>query len=204
MGFLRRRQPEHPPEAAADVDARLVAWARQDPQAFTALYDRYFPAVYGYCLSQLGDPGAAEDAASQTFLKALAALPRYREAGRFRPWLFAIAHNAVLDAIGRRRPDAPLEEAAGVLDPAASPEERAIAALDAAWLDGAIARLPGDDRRVLELRRAGLSGREIADVLGIGHEAAKKRQLRALDRLRADLAADLAAAPAAQEVRNGA
>src|SRR3712207_7532154 len=36
----------------ADADAHLVAWARQDPQAFTALYDRYFPGVYGYCLSQ--------------------------------------------------------------------------------------------------------------------------------------------------------
>ena len=200
MGFLRRRQPEHPPEAAADADAHLVAWARQDPQAFTALYDRYFPAVYGYCLSQLGDPDAAEDAASHTFLKALAALPGYREAGRFRPWLFAIAHNAVLDSIGGRRPAEPLEAASGTLDPAASPEERAIAAIDSAWLDGAIARLPADDRRVLQLRRAGLSGREIADVLGIGHEAAKKRQLRALDRLRADFAA----APATREVRHGA
>ena len=87
-----------------------------------------------------------------------------------------------------------------MLDPAASPEERAIAALDAAWLDAVIARLPAEDRRVLELRRAGLSGREIATVLGIGHEAAKKRQLRAMDRIRTDLAAT----PAEREVRHGA
>ena len=189
MGFLRRRQPEHLAESAPDADALLVVWARQNPQAFTALYDRYFPAVYGYCLSELGDPEAAEDAASSTFLRALAALPGYRESGRFRSWLFAIAHNTVLDAVGGRHGDAPLEAARDVLDPAASPEERALGILDQAWLDGALARLPAADRRVLELRRAGLSGREIAQVLGISLEAAKKRQLRAMDQVRADLVA---------------
>ena len=200
MGFLRRRQPEHHLEPAADADELLVVWSRQNPQAFTALYDRYFPVVYGYCLSQLGDPETAEDAASATFLKALAALPGYREAGRFRSWLFAIAHNAVLDAIALRRPEESLERASDILDPSASPEERALAALDQAWLDGALGRLPADDRRVLELRRAGLSGREIAAVLGISHEAAKKRQLRAIDQVRADFTA----VSGTREARHGA
>ena len=186
MGILRRRQPT-PSLQAEDPDARLVDWARRDPQAFTALYDRYFGAVYGYCLSQLGHPQAAEDATSQTFLKALAALPSYREAGRFRSWLFTIAHNAALDAIRDRHQDDPLEAASAIHDSAATPEERAVAAFDRAWLDGAIARLGSGDRHVLELRRAGLSGPEIAAVLGISHEAAKKRQLRAIDQIRADL-----------------
>jgi RNA polymerase sigma-70 factor (ECF subfamily) len=199
MGILRRRQPE-PSSPSADPDALLVAWARQNPQAFTALYDRYFAAVYGYCLSQLGDPYAAEDAASQTFLKALSALPGYRETGRFRSWLFAIAHNAVLDAMRARHPDDPLHVASGVHDPTTTPEERAIATLDRAWLDEAIARLPWVDRQVLELRRAGLSGPEIAAALGISHEAAKKRQLRAIDQIRADVAA----LAENREVRRGA
>jgi pimeloyl-ACP methyl ester carboxylesterase/DNA-binding CsgD family transcriptional regulator/class 3 adenylate cyclase len=88
--------------------------------------------VYGYCLSQLGEPQAAEDATSQTFLKALAAIPTYREAGRFRPWPFAIAHNAVLDAIRGQRPEEPLGVASGIHDPTATPEERAIATFDLA------------------------------------------------------------------------
>lgn len=157
------------------------------PHDFAAVYDAYFPAVYGYCLSRLGDPESAEDAASQTFLKALRALPTYRESDRFRPWLFAIAHNVLLDALRARRPEEPLAAANHVRDPAGSPEERALAALDGDRLDRAIARLHPDDRQVLELRRSGLSGREIAAALGIGHEAAKKRQLRAMDRVRAEL-----------------
>src|SRR5688500_12213073 len=188
MGILNRRQREQPPRST-DPDALLVAWSRQNPQAFTALYDRYFPAVYGYCLSQLGDQAGAEDATSQIFLRALAALPGYRESGRFRQWLFVIAHNVILDAIGRRRAEAPLDAAVSVLDPQASPEDQAIAAIDQAWLDRAISRLSADSRHVLELRRTGLSGREIATVLGISHEAAKKRQLRAIDQIRAELTA---------------
>ena len=199
MRFLLR-QPEHQTEAVADPDAVLVQWARQNPQAFTALYDRYFRPIYGYCLSQLHDPEFAEDAASQTFLKALSALPHYQETGRFRSWLFAIAHNAVLDSMRGSPQETTLEAAGRMLDPTDSPEERAIAALDREWLDAAIANFPADDREVLELRRAGLTGREIATVLGIGHEAAKKRQLRAIDRIRAELVP----LPRDQEVSRGA
>lgn len=198
MGILHR-QPATPAQAA-DPDALLVAWAQENPRAFTALYDRYFAAVHGYCLSQLGDAQAAEDAASQTFLKALAALPGYRETGRFRSWLFVIAHNTVSDALRSQSSDASLEAASDIHDPAASPEERAIAALDGAWLDAAIARLPATDRQVLELRRAGLRGAEIAAVLGISHEAAKKRQLRAIDQIRSEAGVS----PGKPEVRRGA
>jgi RNA polymerase sigma-70 factor (ECF subfamily) len=163
-----------------------VAWAQQNPRAFTALYDRYFDAVYGYCLRHLGDAQAAEDAASQTFLKALAAISSYRERGRFRSWLFVIAHNAVLDALRARTSTLSLEAASAIHDPAASPEDQAIAVLDGAWLDAAIGRLPPAERQVLELRRAGLRGAEIAAVLGISHDAAKKRQLRAIDQIRTE------------------
>lgn len=184
MGILRRQLAGV--DDIADADALLVAWAQQNPRAFTALYDRYFEAVYGYCLNRLGDAQAAEDAASQTFLKALAALSGYREAGRFRSWLFAIAHNAVIDALHARATNVSLEEAHALHDPAASPEDQAIATLDGAWLDAAISRLPPGEQQVLELRRVGLHGAEIAAILGISHEAAKKRQLRAIDRIRSE------------------
>jgi len=201
VNILRSRQSAQPPPGSdAEPDALLIARSRQDVRVFAAVYDRYFAAVYGYCLSELGEVAAAEDAASQTFLKALGALPGYREAGRFRAWLFAIAHNVILDAHRARRPEAPLEAAASVVDPSLAPEEAAIAALDLARLDAAIARLDAADRRVLELRRSGLSGKEIAGVLGIGYEAAKKRQLRAMDRLQSELWP----APVSPGVRRGA
>lgn len=197
MVLLRRRDPTSRDEPGTSPAAPPRP---SSPPDFAAVYDHYFPAVYGYCLSQLRDPQSAEDAASQTFLKALRALSTYQETGRFRPWLFTIAHNVLLDTHRSRRSDEPLDAASGVHDPATSPEERALAALDADWLDNAIARLPPDDRQVIELRRAGLTGREIAATLGIGHEAAKKRQLRAMDRIRSELTMSTIL----QEARHGA
>ena len=188
MGFPRTRDhltTAEPAETDQDVgDDVLVARAQRDHRAFAALYDRYFAGVYGYCLSELRDPEAAADAASLTFLRALAALHRYRPQSRFRSWLFAIAHNILLDARRREHPIAPLTVEMILVDPSPRPEEHAIMKLEVERLEEALAQLPEDDRRVLELRRAGLRGQEIGEVLGIGHAAARQRQARALDRLR--------------------
>lgn len=51
-----------------------------------------------------------------------------------------------------------------------------------------LGKLPTDQRRVVELRLAGLTGPEIASVLGRSHDAVKKLQGRAIAKLR-DLAA---------------
>lgn len=180
-------------------DHLLVAAAQQDMSAFGALYDRYFPVVYGYCLRELHDPELAADAAGQTFLKAMAAIERYREGGRFRSWLFVIAHNAIIDARPIRSPEQRLDAVIHLPSAEPDPEQHAIDGYDLDRLDQAIARLPDTDRQVIELRRAGLNGREIAAVLGIAHEAAKKRQVRAMDRLREDLRV-----PETTEARRGA
>lgn len=169
-------------------DSILVSRARTEPDAFTALYDRYFAIVFRYCRSQLRDVAKAEDAASQTFVKALAALPSYRESGRFRSWLFTIAYNAIRDQHRGERAHTSLETVMELPGATPAPDDQVIAKLDLDWLEAAMERLPAQDREILELRRAGLSGREIAHVLGITYDAAKKRQLRAMDRLRSMLA----------------
>ncbi|MGI8478178.1 MAG: RNA polymerase sigma factor [Thermomicrobiales bacterium] len=168
-------------------DARLVRTAQADPQAFGHLYDRYVGLVYRYCQRRTFDPVAAEDATSQVFLKALAALPRFDPAGgSFRSWLFAIAHNVVADQ-GRerlRRPQSPLEAAESVVDPAPSPEEEAERGERRLSVVAALALLTGEQRRVVELRLAGLGGPEIAAVLGRSEVAVRAMQRRALLRLR--------------------
>ncbi len=65
-----------------------------------------------------------------------------------------------------------------------SPEEQAIANERDGALRAAIAQLPESQRQVVELRLAGLNGREIADVLGRGLPSVKMAQLRAYARLR--------------------
>ena len=166
-------------------DAELVALARQDRAAFGPLYDRYVDRIYRYCFRRLRDREAAEDATSQTFLRALSAVDSHRATdGSFAAWLFTIAERVVIDTARRRRPTAPLgglpERAAN--DP--SPEDIALAADEADRLRTLLAHLPPDQRRAIELRLADLTGPEVARVMGRPPGAVKQLQFRAITTLR--------------------
>ena len=174
---------------AHEDDAVLVLRARSDPADFAALYERYLDPVYRYCYRRLATRETAEDATSQVFFKALASLPTFR-AGSFRAWLFTIAHNVVTDSYRRRRPTQTLDDMPEPEDPAHGPEERAVAADERRNLHALLGRLTADQQRVLELRLAGLTGAEIAAVLGRDVAAIKMLQLRAMRRLRVLLVED--------------
>jgi len=164
----------------------LVALAKSDPRAFAPLYARYFDPVYRYCYRRLGHPEAAADATSHVFAKALAALPGYREdAPSFRSWLFAIAHNVITDDLRARRPVAPIEAAAHIAATGPSPEEAVLTGEVGCTVHTLLARLPPEQRQILELRLAGLTGPEIAAALGRSLGAVKIAQVRAFARLRA-------------------
>jgi RNA polymerase sigma-70 factor (ECF subfamily) len=167
-------------------DAELAARALGDRRAFGVLYDRYATAVYRYCYRRLGDRAAAEDAMSGAFLRAMESLPSYR-GGSFRAWLFAITHSVVVSGV-RRRVDERLENAPEPPDGAASPEEVAVASDERRRIVRMLAALPEDQRRVVELRLAGLSGTEIAASMGRSTAAVKMLQHRAMRRLRRSMA----------------
>lgn len=173
-----------PPWADAD-DATLVAAAQVDRRAFASLYLRYVDPVYRYCLRWLGAKEAAEDVTAQVFARAMDALPRYRTDGpSFRSWLFAIAHNALVDTQRTRRPTGPLLLAALVPDGRPGPEDQALAAEEQQTVRELLAGLVPDQRRVLELRLAGLTTNEIAAALGRSPESVRMTQSRAAAKLR--------------------
>jgi RNA polymerase sigma-70 factor, ECF subfamily len=175
-----------PPDTPiSDTDAALVAVARQDQAAFAPLYQRYVDPVYRYSLRRLGTREAAEDATALIFEKVLAALPRYRDTGpSFRSWLFSVAHNVLVDTERARRPQQALDDAVLVRDPAPGPEDAALAAEGQREVQILLAAVPPDQRRVLELRLAGLKTAEIARTLGSSPGAVRASQFRAMTRLR--------------------
>jgi RNA polymerase sigma-70 factor (ECF subfamily) len=170
-------------DAAADADAVLVAAARQDPRAFTFLYDRYLDPVYRFCYVRLGSREAAEDATSDVFLKALAGLNEFR-GGSFPAWLYRIAHNVVADSYRKARPSMPMHDQYDPIDPSESPEELVISSSEREALAAALAQLPDDQRVAVELQLAGWSGEQIAEALGKSPGAVRMLRLRALQRLR--------------------
>lgn len=173
-----------------DEDERLVDLARQDRTAFASLYRRYVVPIHRYCARRLGSREAAEDATSLVFAKALASLPNYRAGPghSFRAWLFTIAHHVVADSHRAARPALPLADAGDIPDPAPRPEEAALLSEERRSVRALLIHLPPAERQVIELRLAGLTGREIAAVLDKRQNAVDVAQFRAIRRLRAVLA----------------
>src|SRR3954463_8262352 len=170
LGRLLARTPTQDSltaQAPCEEDVCLVEAAKADPRAFAPLYARYVDPVYRYCYRRLGHPEAAADATAQVFTKALGALPGYREdAPSFRSWLFAIAHNVIADDLRAHRPVASMEAAVHVAANDPSPEETALTNEVGQTMQTLLALLPPDQRQILELRLAGLTGPEIAAALG--------------------------------------
>lgn len=164
-------------------DERLVAIAQEHTAEFAPLYRRYVRPVYAFCFQRLGSRELAEDATSQTFLKALAALPGYRS-NSFRAWLYAIARNVVTD-LHRERPNVSLDDVIPVAsDDIETSVLRRASELDVRHL---LERLTPQQRDVVELRLAGLNGPEIAEVLDRSPGAIRALQFRAYQQLRAIL-----------------
>lgn len=139
-----------------------------------------------YVIAPSGD---AEDAAQEAFVKAYAALSRFRSGAPFRPWLLRIVAN---EARNRRRSSGRREGLAVRAaedrrsgDAAPSPETAVLDQEARALLVGAVNRLRDDDREVIGARFfLDLSEAETADALGIARGTVKSRTSRALGRLR--------------------
>jgi RNA polymerase sigma-70 factor, ECF subfamily len=179
-----RALPAAPPSRARaiDPDVALVAAARDEPQAFLALYDRYFDRVLGYVRVRIRDEATCEDVTSTVFTTALAQLERFRGDGSFAGWLFQIARNAVRDA-HRTAPAVPVVTDAVASEP--DLEERFIATERAAQLHGLIELLPPEQQHLLGLRYgAGLAFDDIGAIVGAAPGTVRVRMHRILEHLR--------------------
>jgi RNA polymerase sigma factor (sigma-70 family) len=169
----------------------LGAYARENSEeAFRTLVERHAGLVYHAALRQLGNPHAAEETAQAVFIALARKAAKLNRGAPLSAWLFqatrfAVANRARGDARRARR-----EKEAAVLETTvATAEEESATERIASALDEALDRLATTDRRVLLIRYLeGKSHRELAGLLGLTEEAAKKRVARALDRLRIVLA----------------
>lgn len=174
-------------------DAALAERARNgDERAFEELVRAYQAIAYRTAYLLSGSAADAEEAAQAGFVKAWAALPRFRSGAEFRPWLLRIVAN---EAHNRRRSSTRREalvrraRAEGTSgDAVPSPEAAALGAESRQALLDAVNRLDERDRDVLACRYfLELTEQETAEVLCVRRGTVKSRTARALERLRAEV-----------------
>jgi RNA polymerase sigma-70 factor, ECF subfamily len=170
--------------------ARAPERGRLDDGAFAAVFQECAKDVYGYAVSLLGDRATAEDVTALAFERLYRSRSRLdRGRGTPRAWLFAIARNAALDELRRRRRQPQFELDERVLSGEGARGENRGEGLEhverRAAVRDALAALPLREREIVLLKFHGqLTNGELARALGISESNAGTRLHRALARLR--------------------
>ncbi|HXF71817.1 MAG TPA: sigma-70 family RNA polymerase sigma factor [Actinomycetota bacterium] len=171
-------------------DAALMrAFARRDPAAAEALYERFASRIYGLGIVMLGNDAAAQDLVQDTFVKLWRSADRYEPSrGRLDTWVLLVARSLAIDALRRRVLEARTLERVGLpteADAGPAPEERAEAEDLALRARRAMEGLSPGQRAALELAYfGGKTSAEVAELEGIPLGTAKTRIRTALLKLR--------------------
>ena len=157
-----------------EPDTTLVEVAiNGDPESFTELCRRYYPAMVAIAHSLLGDRHLAEDAAQETFAKAAVKLPQLRQTNKFAGWLATICRNQARDMARRQNTLQTNDE----LSKTKTKSERDDSS-DA--VRHALKKLSAPARELVYLRYYdGLSYEQISKVLGVSEQAINGRLRRA-------------------------
>jgi RNA polymerase sigma factor (sigma-70 family) len=162
---------------------RLIAG---EEGALNEIYDQFASFAYGLALRVIGDARAAEDVAQDVFVTFWERPDAFDpDRGSLRTWLGTLAHRRAVDHVRREeaRRRRAIKDAAR---PETTPdvEEMAIALVTAERVRSALATLPDDQQRAIQLAYfGGKTYRQVAQVLGIPEGTAKSRLRLGLRRI---------------------
>lgn len=170
-----------------ESDRELIAQSRDQPEAFTEVFDRHYAAISDYLRRRL-EPSIADELASEVFLVAFRRRRDFNAAwNSARPWLFGIATNLVrANARAEQRRLRAYARLAFETEP--DPSDDAIDRADAhrahSALVTALAGLRREERDALLLAAWGdLSYSEIAEALDVPIGTVRSRLARCREQI---------------------
>lgn len=180
-------------QSRAQDEARLIerAVAQRDHEAFAELLQPYRDAAYHLALRILHDPGLAEDALQEVYIRAWKNLARLDTGQPIGGWLLRIAANESIRLTRSKRSRSNAESWSAQMNeapPETPPAERLAKEEDLGLLKTALARLGLEDQRILALYyAAGMSQQDIGASLGMPQQVVSYKLLKAMDKARAQL-----------------
>jgi len=178
------------------TDEQLIAAHRKgDEEALHLLIERNIGSVFNFTYRLSGSISDAEDITQATFVKVWRNLHSFDDARRFRPWLFAIARNAMLDEVRKRKHTlfSSLEAEGNSIeetlqDNAPLPDEEADSLMRSREARKALDRLSNLERTIIMLHLdEDMTFQEIGDILGEPLNTVKSRYRRTLEALKREL-----------------
>ena len=169
--------------SAAEIRKLVERGQQGERAALEELYLIHFDRIYSYLHMTVGNRHDAEDLTTQTFLRMLESISKFRfQAAPFSAWLFRIAHNLSMDHFRASRRVQPEEEVPEPLDAEQdSAESEAMHSIGRQSLLALIEDLSEEQQRVLTLKFVfNFANGEVATILGKTEGAVKSLQHRAL------------------------
>lgn len=173
---LRTLKKDKPVQQKPDLTL-IERTCNGDTDSFTELCRRYYPAMVAIAHSIIGDRHLAEDAAQQTFAKAVRKMTQLKNKTKFAAWLAAICRNVALNVAHNRERLQSTEELSMV---AAKSHENDVTDT----VKEALNKLAASAKEVIFLRYYdGMTYEQISAVLGISEQAINGRLRRAKKKL---------------------
>ena len=153
-------------------EALMAAVSARQHHAFRILMGRHMPRAIRVAQRIVRDSGEADDIGQEAFLRVWSHAASFDpDIARFTTWLYRIVLNLAFDRT-KRRPLAPIDEAADVRSDDPEPVERVIADQERRILEQAMAGLSERQRGAIALfHMEGLSGEDSAQAMNLSAKA---------------------------------
>ncbi|MCP9485768.1 MAG: sigma-70 family RNA polymerase sigma factor [Gaiellaceae bacterium MAG52_C11] len=177
--------------SGAEVRKLVERAQRGERTALEELYLIHFDRIYSYLHLTVGNRHDAEDLTTQTFLRMLESIGKFRfQTAPFSAWLFRIAHNLSMDHFRANRRWQPEEDVPEPHDSEErSAEDEAFQSIGRQSMLDLIESLSHEQQQVLTLKFVfNFSNGEAATILDKTEGAVKSLQHRALGSLQRQLA----------------
>ncbi|MBL1140729.1 MAG: RNA polymerase sigma factor [Proteobacteria bacterium] len=172
----------------------MMSYASGDAAAFEILYARHKGAIYRYMLNLCRNEAIAEELFQEVWMKLINARENYQVKAKFTTYLYKLAHNQYIDHYRKQNVRIVEDQSVEIDDVIQeqssknNPEKQAQTNQTINRLTELLASLPNEQREIFLLREeTGMSIPDLAETLGINHEAAKSRLRYAISKLRTGL-----------------